>query len=150
MINRQRHRKACGPVAIVNALQWKNIDCSYKDILSFYQNFGKFKYDRGMSSNGIMNVLKKKDIKFNSIHKIKLKNIIEEIDKGNGLIIAFYHSKTSAHFVFIDKYTKKYIRAWNLTAYNKTPMFSRKELSKCIRYTNRWKPGTFAIIIEKQ
>jgi hypothetical protein len=135
---------------MLNALRWCGHNISYKETISTSKEFG---YDPkvGMSGLQLISALISKDIDHSVAHKIKLKDIIKEIDKDNSVILGLACSKDEDfHAVFVDKYTKKYIRTWNMTNYNKTPMLTRKKLSQFIRYSNRWRGGAYGIIIKGQ
>jgi hypothetical protein len=135
MINKQRHKTSCGPVAMLNALKWKGYDDNYDDIMRFSKRHLRFKH-KGMLYYTVERGLKKLGVKHKLIYKITLPRIVRELNKGRAVILRYHWSRNHAHYVFIDGHTKHFIKAWN-TGEGKTTRFSKKRLRRYIDYTNK-------------
>ncbi|KKN65725.1 hypothetical protein LCGC14_0478640 [marine sediment metagenome] len=135
MINKQRHKTSCGPVAILNALKWKGYHDSYADVISFAKRRLSFKHHgSGMHWIYISQALDVLDIRYKIIHKATLVDITRELDRDRAVILFFQYGGHHAHYIFIDKHTEKFVRAWNMG--NNTPRLSKKRLNKRIIFSN--------------
>lgn len=138
MINRQRHRASCGPVAIKNALEFKGVKTSYDEILEFSEKYLNYEC-YGMWIKELRYGLQLFGINYKNIHNPKFEHISKELEKGRGFILLYmwyYEGSTRGHYVFIDKETPKYFRAWNWSL-EKSEMIPKQQLANYLRYSNR-------------
>ncbi len=147
MINRQKHKKTCGPAAICNAIQWSGYKLKYQDAVDYCKEEVGYVYSRGMARKNIRKILRQFDIKHKVILGVTFKDIDRELDAGNAVILQYRHDE-GGHYTFIDHYTDKFYRAWNDTVYLKSPYRARKSLATWIRYSHRRKPYPNAIVIK--
>lgn len=145
MINKQQHKTTCGPVAVVNALRWMGYCNTYDEIVEFFKEHFGFEHNppprrsRGVSCCKLRRGLQKLRIKHRLIQKANLSDITRALDDGKAVILRFQWNRRFGHYVFIDKHTKNFVRAWNMLHSNKTPLVSKKKIRKHITYTNRLK-----------
>lgn len=147
MINKQQHKTTCGPVAIVNALRWMGYCNTYDEMVEFAKEHLDFKHrgfkhprekQFGVCYSQLQLGLKTLGIKHKLIRKATLSDVTKALNEGKAVILRFQWNRKYGHYVFIDKHTKKFVRAWNfLDKKNKTPIVSKSKLRKRITYTNR-------------
>ena len=138
MINRQQHRNSCGPTALLNTIKWLGVykHVTYKDVMYVCHNSDRYNSKTGMVRSNLRSMLKDIRIKHHVIRRVTFKDIDYELDRGNAVILQYHHD-TGGHYIFIDKYTDKFYRAWNDTKFNKGPYRARKSLAKWIRHSHR-------------
>ncbi len=152
MINRQQHAFSCGPTVITNVLEWLGMRTPYEKILAYCKK--NKTYDNCMYRHQLIQNLQELGIKHRIIPNATIKDMKQEIDRGNAVIYLYawmYKGNEGAHYVFIDDYTPKFMRAWNSSIRNKTPWRTNRILSEFIRYSNRKYKQVYgsAIVIPK-
>lgn len=117
MINKQQHTTSCGPVAVMNTIKWLGGSLPYRGYIdmfkTLYWNTGG---QSGQYPKYISSGLKLFDIKYKRTFHPVVKNIEDALDRGNGVILLYkwyIKGRSGGHYVFIDKHTPKYFRAYN-------------------------------------
>jgi len=72
--------------------------------------------------------LRKLGIKHKLIHRATLSDVTKALDEGKAVILRYNWNRKFGHYVFIDRHTKKFVRAWNHLFGNKTPIISKDKL----------------------
>lgn len=139
MINRQKHNTTCGLVAIKNALEFSGIKSTYKEMLDLGLGFLDFKHD-GMNYEHLELGLDCVGVSTQRTSNVSFDIIRKTIDQGNSVILCYgFISKEGdhcGHYVFIDKYTKNSLRAWNWSS-NLNEWCPNEKLAKSLRYSHR-------------
>lgn len=135
MINKQQHKKSCGPVALFNTLKWKGHNTSYNDIINLGIEKGWFDFKIGMKTQSMLNVLKTFDVEYTVMRNVTLKGIRKNIKSGSSVILVHDVISGGAHATFINKFTKHYMTAWNNQSWpiTSTPKLSNKKISSYLR-----------------
>jgi len=139
MISQQKHRSTCGIVAVKNALEFKGRRVQYEKLLRYsIRNLG-FKHN-GMIIAEVRKLMKRYKIKYKNIKHPSFKDISNQLNLGRGLIFLYRYSTgdgdSAGHYIFIDKETKRFFRAWNKSG-SSNNMLMKKELAKDLRYSHR-------------
>lgn len=142
MINRQQHTFTCGPVAILNALEWLGVK-PFK-----YKEFVKMVVDielgiAGMWFRDLLIILRFLGVKHRALRNPVTADIERELEAGNSVIFLFRWVDTGknedgGHYIFIDAQTDTKFRAWNLSRNNKTPWIKKSTLQYWIQYSHSW------------
>lgn len=155
---KQRNKYACGPVAIMNALKWANINVSYK------KHFNKIKkltdcINDGSYYDGIVKAIKNYSKVFNFVenHFIEICDIDGYIKNGASIILEYYYKDSessdgySGHYVFIPgKWGKYYLLVNNYQEGEALQICSRRELKNMIKSKITFGRDARAIILFKR
>lgn len=141
MINKQKHRTTCGIVAVKNALEFKGKRVPYEKLIRYAQRNLKFVHEsgRGMCPNKLRQLLKRHKLRYKNIKHPSFEDIGNQLKRGRGVILNYRYptgdGDSNGHFIFIDRETKRFFRAWN--SGNDSDMLIKTKLAKDLRYSHR-------------
>ena len=152
MINKQKHRTTCGIVAVKNALEFKGKRVSYEKLIRYAnRNLGfAHKSREGMYPVKLRQFLKRYKLSYRNIKHPSFKDISNQLKQGRGVILNYRYSTgdggSNGHYIFIDKETKRFFRAWNSrgTDYG---MLLKTRLAEDLRYSHRHHRGRYSVAI---
>ena len=152
-INEQRHKAACGPIAIANAIKWLGVETSYRKVLDFCIEVRAYHRHIGMYSYQMRYVLRTLQVPF----KVRRKMTVEGLDKiidGGGAVILAYQSQTKAkdgtiseggHVVFINGRSVDGYLSWNKTK-GLPPWFEREAMRKALARSEAHETGLYVYV----
>jgi len=148
LINVQRHKASCGPIAIANLIKWYGIQTSYRAVLEFCAGIRAYHPRKGMFPYQMRYALLTLQIPF----KVKRTLTVPEVNAildGGGSIILIYATKRKHedHCVFIDTRAKDAYRTWNRML-KCPPLMLRDELETTLRRSSARKSKLFAFIFQ--
>lgn len=133
-ITKQQHKYTCGPTALANALKFKNIPCTYKEVLKYFPGHA----DHGIYFSQAINFLKKKNIDYKLMNPTFSK-LEKELDKGRFVIIVFKWSGLDGegHYASLLDSTKHFFKGLNYDIKRKKGIqrISKKSFAKHLRYS---------------
>lgn len=128
MINTQRHRASCGPIAVANAIKWSGIETSYRDVLRFCRIVRAYHPKVGMYPYQMTYVLRTLQMRFKARRSLSIADLDRALDSGRSLILVYETERNGSHAAFVDARADGRYRVWN-RARRSTPWCSRETLS---------------------
>lgn len=145
MINKQRHKKSCGPVAILNAMRRKGSKISYKDMIKKCQKNGAFNLKKGMALESLCHMIKYFGLTYSLDFNPRLKRIKNYLNQGKYIILMYKVHDDLWHFAFIDNCEKNSFTIWN--GADDRPTITGQQMNGFIKRSKNAGPGAWVVII---
>lgn len=132
MINVQRNRFCCGPVAVYNLCKGLGYNFTYQEVEQYMLEQGCYRIKIGTNNVPLHDLLVDQ---FDYRHlKASLKDLDDALELSP--VIIMHRTKKGWHYIMVESKTTNGYVAYNTKRGRKAKWISRKELAQKIRYSS--------------